>query len=209
MESFLDNISTTFARMSRHVGTPMESRNVAQLILIFLVVDFVLSLLLVPSYTAMVSAQPGVTSATRPVVIGFAVVIGSLTNVVIIALVAGLMSMGLAVAGGRAAYGPVLGTLFVASIPLLADRIVRVLLYVFGWLKDVSDEPLSLGRWLTAPPQLSILFRVSLFDIGAIALVYVGVRNVGGASRAAALMLTVCIWGGTQLFLMRMLEVAK
>ena len=206
----MNSLATIVLRPAYSVGRALDTREVAKVLLLFLVIDFVLSLMLTPAYIAMVAAQKGVDPSTRPVVVGFAVVVGSITNVAVTALVAGLMSMGLAVAGGRPAYGKVIGALLVASVPLLVDRVIRVGLHVAGRLSRVSDEPFSLSYWTAVPSGAwSWFFRASVFDVAALVLVYVGVRAVGQVSRIAAFTLTVAIWGGSQLFLMRIAEVAQ
>lgn len=203
-------LGTVFWRPFQTLKQPYPTSAIAILLLVILAIDFILSLLLVPTFLDAIRQAAGeqpVSASGKVSALGVAVIISSSLNGIIISLMAALFWMLFWICNQKAEYGNILKILLLASSPLILDRIIRFVaaLLVPGQKATDSLLPLSLvfpARSGTDAGKLLDYF--GLFDIWTFLLVAVGMVTASQVKKPVSLVGAILLWGGLQALLARL-----
>lgn len=183
----------------------------AKLFLLVLAIDFILSLLLLPTFSHNIVATLASKGATGPqmrvAALGVALISGSIANATIVSLTAVLFFIAQMILVGRGSFSETVGALLVASAPVILDRMLRVGGYALGLFDDPLTDPFSFARlgWLHGQSgwRHAVGF-LSVFDLWTFALVVVGFPIATRMRWIYSLPMSLLFWGGLQALLLRL-----
>lgn len=183
---------------------------VSWLVLAFVAFELFCCLLVIDSLSIGINkamaSNPAIGAGARPVLFGFVIVISSLINLFIVAIMAAVFAMLTFVLGGKPNYRMLFGMLLLAYSPILLNHFTRNLSYMFGWISDPAVSLLSLANMIPAIKGtfLGDLVRVfDLFDVWTLVLVACGFALVSGLRKSVALPAALVVWLTLQMVFFR------
>jgi hypothetical protein len=207
----MTELATILWNPRRTVGK-IESNSVKTYLLILAVVgiDFIISLGLLPMYSAAatkaVGSHPELAQSIRTVIIAVSLLFSSLINVVLALFVALLLFFATMVFGAAGSYRKIIEAVLIGSAPSLLSRVIRVLLYVFKSSASVREciIPLSALMPHASHKVLAVTSLIDVVDLWSFALIAYAFSRVSGLSRWASYGIVLAIWGGLQAVLLRL-----
>jgi hypothetical protein len=183
----------------------------ARLILLVIAIDLLISLLLVPTLMQELRANwatiPGVSVGTKVTALGVGIIAGMVINTLLIVVVGSLSAMLLFLVDRRPSFADLIGTLIVATVPLMLDRFVRACVYYVSVDSPAWREMASIGglTGLAAKGTLGeIAHFFTIFDAWSAVLIVIALRRVSRLNFAAAAVLMALSWGPLQYLLFQL-----
>jgi hypothetical protein len=188
-----------------------SSGDTARLVLLVVALDFLVSLLLIPTLFHELQASwatiPNVTVSAKVTSLGVAIIAGTLINTLLIIIVASLCAMLLYVLNRRLSFADLVGTLIVASVPLMLDRFGRACAFYVSVDSAAWREMVSIGglTGLTAKGLLGeIAHFFTIFDLWSAILIVVALGRVSRSNVVVAAGLMALSWGSLQYLLFQL-----
>jgi hypothetical protein len=201
----VSDIFSVLVRPFTILGKPRRGAEAAALLLAVLAIDFLLSLLLLPSFVAELKAvfaqHPEMGSSAKVGSVAFAVVISTILNSLIIMVMTTLFLLALLTYGARTSPARLFSAILLASAPLILDRALRVAATYFVPGRTSADSVLPFGLLIPSSAG-SDLHRVlayfTFFDLWTLGLVLIGVQQASGLKPLPAFALGLILWGALQ-----------
>ena len=188
-----------------------SSGDTARLILFLVAIDFLISLLLVPTLLHELKStwatMADVTVSAKVTSLGVAIIAGTLINTLLIIIIASLSAMLLFLMDRRPSFADLLGTLIVASVPLMLDRFARACVFYLSMDAAAWRETVSIGglTGLTAKGMFGEAAHFfTLFDLWSAILIVLALRRVSRSSLVVSAALMALGWGSLQYLLFQL-----
>lgn len=188
-----------------------SSGDTARLILLVVAIDFLVSLLLVPTLFHELKGTwatiPDLSVSHKVTSLGSAIVAGTLINTLLIIIVGSLCAMLLFVLNRRTSFADLVGTLIVASVPLILDRFGRACAFYVSVDSVAWREMVSIGglTGLTAKGTIGeIAHFFTVFDLWSAVLIVMALTRVSRSNVIVASALTALSWGSLQYLLFQL-----
>ena len=139
--------------------------------------------------------------------LGVAIIAGTLINTLLIIIIASLSAMLLFLMDRRPSFADLLGTLIVASVPLMLDRFARACVFYVSMDAAAWRETVSIGglTGLTAKGMFGEAAHFfTLFDLWSAILIVLALRRVSRSSLVVSAALMALGWGSLQYLLFQL-----
>lgn len=180
--------------------------SVAALIFFVLAIDFVLALTLIPTVFDTIgkaTSTANIDANAKVLAAGIAVIIGSLSDIALIAFMGLLFLFVLLILDGKATYREIIGALLIASSPSIIDRVQRLIAFFFRVTEHPMDNVFSLSHVIVTHNS-GWLDKITIFDIWTFLLVFIGIHKISGLRWIWSLLSVLLLWGGMELLMLRM-----
>lgn len=206
----MNTLSVFWTPRAAFDGVITGQKSLVSIFLFIIVTQFLASVLLWPELNQAVheslanQASSGIGSSTVITII--AVLVGTLSSIVILASITVLLALTSAIFDGTGKFHHILGVLALASIPSTFASVEKSLLYRLGVTDNPESGVSTIGSYINVESGdmwAHVTNSISIFDVWTFVLVVFGFALVSGMSKRLAYVVGALGWSGINLFMLR------